>query len=354
MSRVRAALAMLLVLGSGAACGEAFFGPEPSDDPETNFEILWREFDLHYAYFREKGVDWDGVFAGFRPRVHQGTNPRELFELASEMMALLRDGHVNLRAPGIGDWQYEDWWRGRPENYSESVVRGRYLGGSRTVVAGGHMYYGRLASGIGYLYIRDFQGSGWAGEIDRVLADLADAPALVIDIRNNDGGSDLLSGPIAGRFADRKRLAKVVRYRNGPGHDDFTDPIERFVKPEGPRQFGRPVAVLTNRRVFSTGEDFVLSLRVLPHVTVVGDTTGGGAGNPLGRELPNGWTFRVSRWNARTPEGLSYEGVGLPPDLPVWISAEDDANGRDTILEAAIAVLESSLARAAAERAWLP
>lgn len=329
--------AVLLVFGI-VAC-DAYFGPEPPDDAVTNFEILWREFDRHYASFREKAVDWDAALAAFRPRIRPGSPPRELFDVASEMLALLRDGHVSLHAPGVGEWAYEDWWRGKPENYSESVVLSRYLPAGRITVGGGHMYYGRLDSGIGYLRIRDFAGAGWASDIDRVLRDLADAPALIIDIRSNGGGSDLLSNPIAGRFADRRRLASLVRYRSGPRHDDFTEWIERFIEPAGAARFTRPVALLTNRRSFSTAEDFTLALRVLPHVTVVGDTTGGGAGNPMARELPNGWTFRVPRWQARTPDGFSYEGVGLPPHVPVWMNAADASAGLDTILERAIELL---------------
>jgi len=56
-----------------------------------------------------------------------------------------------------------------------------------------------------------------------------------------------------------------------------------------------PIALLTNRRTFSAAESFVLAMRTLPQVTIVGDTTGGGSGNPLHRELPNGWGLSVSR-----------------------------------------------------------
>jgi C-terminal processing protease CtpA/Prc len=104
------------------------------------------------------------------------------------------------------------------------------------------------------------------------------------------------------------------------------------------------VAVLTNRRCFSATEEFVLAMKVLPHVVVVGDTTGGGIGNPLYRELPNGWVYQVPRWIEFTPEMTIIEGVGLAPDFPVSISKADSDRGRDTILEEAIRLLGERVA----------
>jgi C-terminal processing protease CtpA/Prc len=241
-------------------------------------------------------------------------------------------------APGIGVWAHEGW-RNRPANYSEQIAISRYLDSGITRGRDGHMYHGTTREGLGYLRIRDFSGEGWVGDIDRAIAALYDTPGLIVDVRDNGGGTDLLSDPIAGRFADQKRLAERVRYRNGPAHDQFTDWIDRYLEPSGPRRYTKPVVLLTNRRVVSTAEAFVLLLRTLPHVTVVGDTTAGGSGNPIARELPNGWSFRLSRWQTQTPQGTSYEGVGLAPAVPVWISEADAREGRDTILERAIALL---------------
>lgn len=101
--------------------------------------------------------------------------------------------------------------------------------------------------------------------------------------------------------------------------------------------------MLTNRRVYSAAESFVLMMRVIPEVTVVGGTTGGGSGNPEVRPLSNSWKFTVSRWWIETPEGEPYEGVGLVPDVPVDITAAEEEEGRATILETALDILEGAL-----------
>ena len=101
--------------------------------------------------------------------------------------------------------------------------------------------------------------------------------ALVVDVRDNPGGNYVLAAAIAGRFADRSRTFGYIRRRNGPHHDDFTGYIGETVEPSGVH-FGGRTFVLTNRRSFSSAEDFVLAMRSITGVMVVGDTTGGATG----------------------------------------------------------------------------
>jgi C-terminal processing protease CtpA/Prc len=49
----------------------------------------------------------------------------------------------------------------------------------------------------------------------------------------------------------------------------------------------------------------------------------------------------VSRWQATTPDGSRYEGIGLAPDVPESISEQDLADERDPILERAIELLSN-------------
>ena len=83
-------------------------------------------------------------------------------------------------------------------------------------------------------------------------------------------------------------------------------------------------------------------MQVLPSVTIVGDTTGGGVGNPVFRELPNGWTYRLSTETDADAQGRIMEGVGVFPDVPVPTTAADSANGIDRILEKGIDIIRRS------------
>ena len=67
-----------------------------TDDPELNFEVLWHTFDQHYAFFSERNVGWDAVYAEFRPQIDRETTRRELGKALGEMLEKLGDAHVTL------------------------------------------------------------------------------------------------------------------------------------------------------------------------------------------------------------------------------------------------------------------
>jgi hypothetical protein len=334
----RRPLAAGLAVLSLGGCARSLLDPDPTpgSDPATNFEILWREFDRHYSFFVLKGIDWDETYARYRPQVTGSTSPKQLYDVLMEMLGTLQDGHVLLRAPWF-TYQYRGWLDGYPANYDAQVVYTRYVH-TPTTSPSGNVVHGRVGH-LGYIHISDFVAETLVQEFDQALEELRDTDGLVLDIRDNGGGHDWKSEAVAARFADSSRLYRRFQFRNGPAHDDFTPLENDFVSPRGPFQYLKPVAVLTNRRVFSAAESFVLAMRALPHATVIGGVTGGGSGNPMQRELPNGWTYQLSRWIEWTPEGRTYEGVGLAPDLTLSISPRDEQEGRDTILDAAIAMI---------------
>lgn len=339
-ARCGAVGAALLATG----CVDNFLSPEPGDDPVTIFDLVWIEFDRHYAFFDSKQVDWAGLRDQYRASVTASTSPEELFQVLSDMLANLEDGHVTLGSP-FDLYTYTGWYEGHARNFTQQVAFGHLQEAVRWTPSF-HIAYGRLTDDVGYVYIPGFPPGSWASEIDDALDDMSGVGALVVDVRSNGGGTDLITEEILARFMDRERVYRYHRYRNGPEHDDFTDLIADRIAPLG-RRFEGPVALLTNRRTYSAAEDFVLGMRLLDRVTTVGDTTGGGMGNPINRELPNGWTFAVPRWQVFTADREPIpDGVGFAPDAPVFISTEDADQGRDTILLAALELLRERLAEA--------
>ncbi|MDX1674811.1 MAG: S41 family peptidase [Longimicrobiales bacterium] len=331
-----AALATVLVVG----CFEPFLGPEPGSDPGALFDLYWSQIDAYYSYFAFKPeLDWDSVRAEYQPRVVPGMDDRELADVLGAMITELRDGHADLVTP-FGEYGF-DPFAGQPSGRDPGVTRA-YLT-DRASFAGGVYEVGRLTERIGYVHISTMSQNGSGPVMDDVLSHLAGVEAIVVDVRDNLGGTDLVSEPMAARFYDARRAYRRVQYRDGPEHDDFTEPRTDYLEPAGRDPFTGPVALLTNVRTYSAAEGFVTALRVLPHALTVGDTTGGGAGNPIWRELPNGWAYRVPRWVVFTADGLQYEGVGLPPDVPVGDAEAGWALGTDAILERAVAELQPCL-----------
>lgn len=339
----------LLVLAPvlvAAGCVDFFLEPEPGRDPATLFDAFWGEFDAYYASFERKGIDWDSVYAAYRPLIRQDMSNVELAGVMAQMMLVLEDGHADLFTT-VGHYGYTGWYDAYLANFDASALP-RYVrtappgqSGNAGLIQGLGLAFGWVTAGIGYLRIDNFGNPAIRDGIDDALQALAGVDALVIDIRHNGGGSDLNTDAVAGRLTDRRYLYRHYRYRNGPEHDDFTRVFDDYIEPVGQERFLGPVAVLTNRRTFSAAEAFIMAMQARGGAFTVGDTTGGGTGNPIWRELPNAWTFRVPRWIDWSAAGDTVDGVGIPPDVPVQIPPAVEGTGVDPILERAIAELDA-------------
>jgi hypothetical protein len=334
----RAAAACVAV---AVACTPAL-APEHATTPSALFDAVWTEFDLQYSMFTLKRVNWDSVGAVYRPRAVAARNNAALAKVLSEMLLTLRDRHVAFGPTTSGNAvAYLSASDSVPAAYDGTLIEKRYLVNPSST-SGGHLRLGTLAPRIGYLRIASFNGTGWAPEADEAIAALRDVDGLVIDLRCNSGGSNGLALDIAGRFADRSRTFGYARVRNGPAHEDLTDFIPEVVRPAGPAQFRGRVVVLTDRKMYSSAEDFALAMHALPNVTTMGDTTGGSSGKPIVRELPNGWTYQLSSWIEYTADRIPFEDVGLAPDIYTGATARQKTAAlasSDPVLDRAIAML---------------
>lgn len=334
--RRRAGIAGIAGMVTFAACTGTLVGPDVATDRYALFEQVWREVDRHYSFFVLKSVNWDSLHRVYAPRAAAAPTDRALSDVLGEMLAELRDLHVNLFTPGRS-YRYTGHDL-RPAHFDPVLVRAAYVVDRRTTPRR-TMQYGHIAPDLGYIWIPGFGGSGFGEELDTALARLRGVAGLIIDVRDNQGGNNQNSLDVASRFADRERIISWAVFRSGPRHDDFTPPRPRQVRPAGPHRFDRPVVVVTNRLCASSTEDFVLAMRGIPSVTVVGDSTAGAAGIPLTRELPNGWTYRFSQSIEFTADRQPYEGIGLAPDVWVQGSREALVAGKDEILDSALSII---------------
>jgi carboxyl-terminal processing protease len=344
MNFIRCISFMLILMISVSGCQKIYFGDDPKNSPVDNFEIFWKNFDMYYAQFKLRHIDWDSAYHIYRPQVNSNTSDFNLYKTLSSLVYLLNDMHVTLITPyGTASWK--GWDHGVYPS-SKIIHPCKYIicGSPQTSV---FEYRDFRNLNIGYLVIPTFVGSG-NGEnysdpryldIDNILEQFKYKDGLIIDVRWNPGGNSSNANLVASRFADKKRLYSKYYTKNGIGKDDFSDWINLYVEPKGPAQFTKPVIVLTSRQTSSSAEDFVMAMKVLPQVTVIGDTTGGGVGNPIYRELPNGWAYRLSTKIAATADNYIVEGRGLPPDITVLTTQTDSIQGNDRILEKGIELI---------------
>lgn len=333
------ALAAAMLLASTVSCHHI----EDYDNTATdNFELLWKLFDEHYCFFGQKGdVDWNEVHGRYAARVDACSTYRELFTLCANMCNELRDGHVNLSSSFATSY-YKEWWSDYPQNYDKRVVEENYLFFRGTQV--GPITYAVLPQNVAYVSIPTFATGIGEGNLDWVLAYLQTCSGLIVDVRDNGGGSMTNVETWVSRFLRQRTLVGYIIHKTGPGHTDFSEPYAYYYAPPADRQlWTKPVAVLTNRSTFSAANNFVSVMKLLPGVTVIGDTTGGGCGMPLTFDLPCGWTVRMSAAPVLDARGNPTEfGVDPTPGYDIDITAMDTAAGRDPILEAAVALLSGN------------
>jgi hypothetical protein len=311
--------------------------PDAATGPVAVFNEIWSFTDGHYSFFRYKDIDWDNTYNQYRPLISDNMTPVELFDVCAAMLYELRDGHVNL-VSSFDRSRYWEWYLERPENFSYSLIeRNYFLGNQRLIGPFEYINFGDVT----YVYYGSFSNTISQGNLDLIIANLINRKGLIIDVRNNGGGSSENAKRLASRFTGEKRLAGHNYVKTGPGHEDFRKE-DIYIEPyDGARYTGR-VVVLTNRKSYSATTYFVQYMNALSNVTVMGDTTGGGGGMPAFWDLPNGWLLRVSSSRFYSPDninqGMNIES-GIPPHVQVDMTEESMIRGKDDILEKAIEYL---------------
>lgn len=309
---------------------------EFDNNAEGTFDAVWTIVDEHYCFFKEKDIDWRETGSRYRSRVYNGMSSDNLFDACAGMLSELRDGHVNLSS-GFATSYYRDWWSKYPQNFDARLVEQYYLGFNYRQL--GPVIYGILPQNVGYIRWSSFESGLGDGNINNILSDFWLCSGLIIDIRDNGGGSLTNAEDFIRRFLSERTLVGYMVHKTGPGHDDFSEPWPYYYEPAGANclRWNKPVAILTNRSTFSAANNFVSIMRYLPGVKIVGARTGGGSGMPVQFDLPRGWVLRLSTVSILDAQGRSTESGIEPTDgYAVDLDPVAALSGTDTMLDRAI------------------
>jgi hypothetical protein len=176
-----------------------------------------------------------------------------------------------------------------------------------------------LKGNIGYIRLLGFPAPKvFDPAADEAMRDVAGADALIIDMRDNGGGSAESDSYFGSFFFDPAKPVALNSIVNRTPYTDTFTTTEFWTKPVATPFVNKPVYILTSNRTFSGGEAFIYDLQVQKRVSIYGETTGGGA-NP-GGVFPVGARFGifVPAGRAENPATkTNWEGVGVAPDHPV-------------------------------------
>ena len=335
-------IAIVLIL---SGCTHAFEDGK-DNDPLTNFEALWKIIDEKYCYFGEKDVNWDTIYAEYYPyfetmsqRIKVFESPLEfkdnlvVFDKMEEMLNELNDGHVNLYSP-FDISVRNSWYENEPENFSLDIITNKYLIDYRR--ANGLNYCKIDNDNIGYVYYSSFSNSFSLSNWLSVLNYFIDCRGIVIDVRNNGGGSMDNAYKLASPFFSQDTVIGYWQHKNGAGHTDFSE-LEKMEIEDTRGWWKRPVVVLCNRRSYSAANFFVSIMRYADNCLILGGKSGGGGGLPMSYELPNGWMVRFSSVKMYDRYNNSIE-EGIKPHVIVNQTSKD----KDDLIEKAIELINKA------------
>ncbi len=310
---------------------------EVSIEFEHIFDQVWSDFNRVYPYFELKQVDWDSIYQVYRPKIKKVNNEVHLCALLSEMLNSLRDIHVYISTPNhLSGFEKRTNYRANPKDNVSHYIDNISVDNKRVLFAN------IKNTDLAYLQILTFSGSvnNYVDfPTETIVSAISKKKGVIIDLRDNQGGKEDFAKDFANRFASRKKIYKYIRARNGTDINQFDHWQEQTTIPINPIKYNNPIVLLTNRGSYSATESFVLMMKTLPHVQIVGDTTGGATGNPQIFETGN-WRYSISTVQVVNTHFDLIEDHGIAPDYPIEMSNQSIINGQDLILEKAIQIIQ--------------
>ena len=175
------------------------------------------------------------------------------------------------------------------------------------------------ADGIGIIELTHF-GETTGAEFRRGIDQLRSAGlrALVIDLRNNPGGLLTAAVDVAGPFFNRNELIVYTQGR------EPADRVELRGDGRDPIPSGLPVAVLINGGSASASEIVAGALKDTGRAVLVGEKTFGKGSVQTLFPLRGDAALRLTTAKYFTPSGVVIHGNGIPPDIEVKLTPEED------------------------------
>lgn len=237
---------------------------------------------------------------------HELQNPQKLAEqIQTDIAKIHHDPHMRINYdPGFHVQQYikpseeevrltEKYWK--ENNYAFTKVE-------------------ILPGNIGYftfnVFVDDIESA--KPTIASTLHFLSNTSAIIIDLRENYGGSPSMVSQIESFFFQEKTHMNDLINRSAKDTIFFyADPAKA-----DSLNLSMPVYILTSHHTFSGGEDFSYGMQKANRAIIVGETTGGGAHPQRPFSLGQGFVISVPYARSLNPiTKTDWEGTGVIPDV---------------------------------------
>jgi C-terminal processing protease CtpA/Prc len=230
--------------------------------PLYNFEVFAETYKNHYAFFELNKINWDSIYKTAKGKINSKTTEVELYLIIQEMIDSLKDNHGSIEPT---DEVYE---LSEEQNSTEEETELQKEYGDFEIAGLVADYYlkenltkdswlinwGKMKNNIGYIQIKAMflyadlnlndslvkengfvntymdafnklsyeqqiskEVAGINNIMDTIMEDLKETKYIIIDVRFNGGGQDVVALEILKRFnANRKQIAsKKARHYDG-------------------------------------------------------------------------------------------------------------------------------------------
>jgi hypothetical protein len=188
-----------------------------------------------------------------------------------------------------------------------------------------------LEGNIGYLNLEGFVPPSLAGETAvAAMAFLANTDAVIIDLRNNGGGSPEMVQLLCSYFFDSEPVLLVEFYSR---KEDKITQSYSLPYVQGKQRPKVDVYILTSTKTFSAAESFSYIFKNRKRAVIIGETTGGGAHPVKQMIVTDRFTLRMPIERPIDPiTKTDWEGTGVKPDV--------DVPAKEALITAQIKALE--------------
>ncbi len=324
------------------------------------FNKLWKKIDNNYASFELKGINWQESYDWIKPKITKDLTQEQLMDTLSLMLSPFNDGHVGVSMITLFplDAPKDFIAERKSQFYSEfstDSLRNELFGlTNKTLLDYG---FEQLNPGfqndnsiidfvksdnIGYMHISHMERitkKQVKEKMKYIVHELSDSKGLIIDVRDNKGGLDGISDLIASYLIDTTVTARYEQVRKKGDYNSYTEPEEIKIHPKE-IAFTKQIVIVANDRTRSAGEYFVLALKDIDYITIVGDRTEGMIGGSKIGILPYGWIYGVNKWKVTSRNHIWYEDIGIPPDFFIQNKISDIESNFDPVIKKAISLID--------------
>ncbi len=186
-----------------------------------------------------------------------------------------------------------------------------------------------IAPRIGYIWF-DCWAVNLAPLLEKAMTGLWDTDGLVLDLRQNRGGTNPGMDYLARTLLVEPGVLGVMTSRKG-------ERTEFKHNGGGEKAYQGRVAILIDEASGSGSEVFAAALQDKGRAVILGRTSYGGVQNSTQFELPTGGILHYPHSDVKSPKGRTIEGIGVIPDIPVEMTRRDLSAGKDSVIERAVA-----------------